>query len=669
MTERDIDTSSIEFQNALSLRRFTHQSVFLTGKAGTGKSTFLKYVCRNVKKKHVVLAPTGIAAINVEGSTLHSFFKLPFHPLVPDDPRFSPHKLRDFLKYKKSHIKLLKELDLIIIDEISMVRADIIDFIDRVLRVYCQNMREPFGGKQMLFVGDVFQLEPVVKADERDILARYYPNPYFFSARVFGQMNLVSIELRKVYRQRELAFINALDHIRENQVTDAELKLLNTRYSPNEREDVGEDVSDYNIVLATRRDNVDYINQHELSKLTTPSVFFDGSIKGEFPETSLPTLLHLELKEGAQVIFVKNDMEKRWVNGTLGCIVDIDEEHNILEVVTEDGVPVKVEPETWSNTRYTLNEKEHKIEEEEIGTFTQFPLRLAWAITIHKSQGLTFRNVTVDFSGGTFAGGQAYVALSRCTSLDGLTLRKQLSRSDVFVRPEIVQFARQFNNQEAIQHALRLAKADAEYSACSQAFDQGDMQKCLDHFFVAIHTRYDIEQPRIKRFIRRKLNTITTLRNQRNDALMRLHEQNQKLERLAKEYVAMGDECVTAAHNVKAALANYNKAIELSSKLIIARVRRGLTLAQAGQLEEAMHDLNFAVTTAPRSFKAVYARGKVFMQKELWNEAINDLQRATSINAKNPKAYRLLGDAYSRLGDQEKAILYWEIANQCEKNA
>ena len=324
MTERDIDTSSIEFQNALSLIRFTHQSVFLTGKAGTGKSTFLKYVCRNVKKKHVVLAPTGIAAINVEGSTLHSFFKLPFHPLVPDDPRFSPRKLRDFLKYKKSHIKLLKELDLIIIDEISMVRADIIDFIDRVLRVYCQNMREPFGGKQMLFVGDVFQLEPVVKADERDILARYYPNPYFFSARVFGQMNLVSIELRKVYRQRELAFINALDHIRENQVTDAELKLLNTRYSPNEREDAGEDVSDYNIVLATRRDNVDYINQHELSKLTTPSVFFDGSIKGEFPETSLPTLLHLELKEGAQVIFVKNDMEKRWVNGTLGCIVDID---------------------------------------------------------------------------------------------------------------------------------------------------------------------------------------------------------------------------------------------------------------------------------------------------------------------------------------------------------
>ena len=222
MSSREIDTSSAEFQNTLSLIHFTHQSVFLTGKAGTGKSTFLRYVCKNVKKKHVVLAPTGIAAINVEGSTLHSFFKLPFYPLIPDDPKFSPRKIRDFLKYRKSHIKLLQHVELIIIDEISMVRADIIDFIDRVLRVYCHNMREPFGGKQMLFVGDVFQLEPVVKADERDILSRYYPNPYFFSARVFREMNLVSIELQKVFRQSDRAFISALDHIRENQVSELE---------------------------------------------------------------------------------------------------------------------------------------------------------------------------------------------------------------------------------------------------------------------------------------------------------------------------------------------------------------------------------------------------------------------------------------------------------------
>ena len=279
MSSREIDTSSAEFQNALSLIHFTHQSVFLTGKAGTGKSTFLRYVCKNVKKKHVVLAPTGIAAINVEGSTLHSFFKLPFYPLIPDDPKFSPRKIRDFLKYRKSHIKLLQYVELIIIDEISMVRADIIDFIDRVLRVYCHNMREPFGGKQMLFVGDVFQLEPVVKADERDILSRYYPNPYFFSARVFREMNLVSIELQKVFRQSDRAFISALDHIRENQVSELELQLLNTRYSEQEVGEKSDSTSDYNIVLATRRDNVDFTNQNELDKLPAKSVIFDGKIR------------------------------------------------------------------------------------------------------------------------------------------------------------------------------------------------------------------------------------------------------------------------------------------------------------------------------------------------------------------------------------------------------
>ena len=669
MTGREIDTSSKEFQDALSLIHFTHQSVFLTGKAGTGKSTFLRYVCKNVKKKHVVLAPTGIAAINVEGSTLHSFFKLPFYPLIPDDPKFSPRKIRDFLKYRKSHIKLLEEVELIIIDEISMVRADIIDFIDRVLRVYCRNMREPFGGKQMLFVGDVFQLEPVVKSDERDILSRYYPNPYFFSARVFREMNLVSIELQKVYRQRDLGFITALDHIRENRVSDLELQLLNTRYSEDGAVGEKDSASAYNIVLATRRDNVDYTNQSELDKLPTESVTFDGKIRGEFPESSLPTLLHLELKEGAQVIFVKNDPEKRWVNGTLGNITGIDEEHATLDVVTEDGVPVTVTPETWSNTRYTLNEKEHKIEEEEIGTFTQFPLRLAWAITIHKSQGLTFRSVTVDFSGGTFAGGQAYVALSRCTSLGGLTLKSRLTRSDIFVRPEIVTFARQFNDQEALRHALRFAKADNEYRACCQAFDRGDMQECLDHFFVAIHTRYDIERPQAKRLIRRKLNVFRRLRDDRDEMRRQLDSQNAKLERLAKEYVALGDECVTGAHNVKAALANYAKAIDLSPRHLNAWVRRGVTLADMGRLDDAIHDLNQAVALSPRSFKAIYNRGRVFMLRQLWAEAISDLTRATSLNEKNPKPYHLLGDAYSRMGEEDKAVLYWELARQLEKGS
>ena len=231
MTRTPIDTDNPEFQNALRLIQYTRQSVFLTGKAGTGKSTFLKHVCQVTKKKYVVLAPTGIAAINAGGSTLHSFFKLPFHPLLPDDPNFSLKggKLHSFLKYSADHRKLLNNIELVIIDEISMVRADIIDFIDKVLRVYSHNMREPFGGKQLLLVGDAFQLEPVVKNDEREIINRFYPNPYFFSARVFQEMELVAIELTKVYRQTDRVFVSVLDHIRTNTAGAADLQLLNTR--------------------------------------------------------------------------------------------------------------------------------------------------------------------------------------------------------------------------------------------------------------------------------------------------------------------------------------------------------------------------------------------------------------------------------------------------------
>ena len=229
-----VDTQNKEFQDALKLIQYTRQSVFLTGKAGTGKSTFLKYVCEITKKKHIVLAPTGIAAINAGGSTLHSFFKLPFYPLLPDDPNFSLKggKLHSFLKYTSAHRKLIKEVELVIIDEISMVRADIIDFIDKILRVYSQNMREPFGGKQILLVGDVYQLEPVLKNDEREIINRFYPTPYFFSARVFNEIELVSIELTKVYRQTDKVFVNVLDHIRTNTAGAADLQLLNTRYIP-----------------------------------------------------------------------------------------------------------------------------------------------------------------------------------------------------------------------------------------------------------------------------------------------------------------------------------------------------------------------------------------------------------------------------------------------------
>lgn len=459
-----------QLQLAFDFVRYTNQNIFLTGKAGTGKTTFLHNLKRQSPKRMVVVAPTGVAAINAGGVTIHSFFQISFGPQIPQNgnPALSGNNPSGMnaRRYSKEKINIIRSLDLLVIDEISMVRADLLDAIDEVLRRF-RDRYKPFGGVQLLMIGDLQQLAPVVKDDEWSILRKYYDTCYFFSSRALRQSSFISIELKHIYRQSDEKFIRLLNQIRENKPDQFTLEELNKRYQPNFTPGDSEGY----ITLTTHNYQAQEINHSKLQELKTKAHFFEANVHGEFPEYMYPTEIELALKTGAQVMFVKNDSsaEKRYYNGKIGKVGKIDEDW--IEVQCKGDVePIVVERDEWQNAKYALNKDTQEIEENVIGTFEQFPLKLAWAITIHKSQGLTFEKAIIN-ARQSFAHGQVYVALSRCKSLEGLVLSTPIQTHSIKNDGTVVSFTDQVEQNQPGQKELLESRKAYQQQLLTELFD------------------------------------------------------------------------------------------------------------------------------------------------------------------------------------------------------
>lgn len=667
--EESIDLNNPEFLKAWELLQYTHQSVFLTGKAGTGKSTFLRYITQHTKKEYVVLAPTGIAAVNVGGVTLHSFFRIPFKPITPDDPDFKRDRIKSRMKYPGHLVKLIKKVELIIIDEISMVRADIIDFIDLLLRTYTGNNREPFGGKQLLLVGDVFQLEPVVTGDMRDILRNYYHDFYFFSAKAFSDIKIIPIELRKVYRQNDTDFVGLLDRIRMGETTPHDLIRLNSRCISPLAPPVPESKSNkFTMTLAARRDMVDYINEYHLNAIDKPTVTFTGTIKGDFPENSLPTDLELSLKEGAQVVFIKNDPDRRWVNGTIGRVTALADE--LLEVKLENGDMHTIKQEKWSNIKYTYDPKTKKIEEEELGSFTQYPVKLAWALTIHKSQGLTFNNVIIDMGRGAFAGGQTYVALSRCRSFDGLTLKSTVADRDIFVNPTIVNFSRTFNDPVLIDRALENAHADSCFNSAIQEADKGNLPEAFDHFTEGLRSKNILDNRLAMRYARGKLGIVKDLKEKIYRLEAKIAENEECFRDMACEYTSLGDDCRQDDMPIPA-VANYDKALTLIPSHTPALYGRGLAYIALDEYEKALNDFAAVASADPLNLEVLVRMAITYHKLDDIHNAMDRCLIGLELIEENEyprpllrSLHTLTADLYETIGDTAAASYHRSIAKR-----
>ena len=503
-----LDPDNREFNAAVEFVQSTDRPIYLTGRAGTGKTTFLKYVTAISSKKTVVVAPTGVAAINAGGVTIHSFFKLPFEPLRPDDSRFSTRKMNEdhvnifeMLKYNREKYQIIRELELLIIDEISMVRCDVLDAIEYILRVYRDKPYLPFGGVQVLMLGDPFRLPPVMKREEQAILGEYYKTSYFFSSNVFKIIKPAQLELKKIYRQKNQQFVELLNKVRFNQMTSDDVALLNRRHVPNFKPKVEENY----IQLSTTNKRVDEVNENKLKALKTDERKYEGLVEGIFPSSFMRTQENLALKIGAQIMTVINDpgmvpsddgadqyTSKKFFNGSIGTILELHEDHIVIS--TESHEYIAVYRTTWTNISYRWHPERKTIVSEEIGAFTQIPVRLAWAITVHKSQGLTFDKVIADIN-DAFTNGQAYVALSRCTSLEGLVFKHLFNPRAIKTDPIVVYFSQYYDQKSQNEQDLLNGKADYFYKLARKAFFTYGFLECQECLSNAVSYRNDAQHP------------------------------------------------------------------------------------------------------------------------------------------------------------------------------
>ncbi len=495
------DTTNVLFEIAAGFVHQTSKHIFLTGRAGTGKTTFLKYIKENTFKKIAVVAPTGVAAINAGGVTMHSFFQLPRGLYLPTKNHIAidvntevtnEHTLLKNIRFNKNKRDLLKELELLVIDEVSMVRADMLDAIDTILRHFRRQPLLPFGGVQLLYIGDLFQLPPVVNNAEWKLLNSFYKSPFFFNALVLEQAPPVYIELKQIYRQSDTGFINILNNIRNNTATKEDLLQLHQHYQPGFQPDKKENY----ITITSHNARADAINQGELKKLPGKIHSFEGTIKNDFNEKAFPAEKTLLLKEGAQIMFIKNDKGevRRYYNGKIGTVKRIDKEKIFVSFPGEKE-ELELEKETWKNIRYNYDREKDKIEEEELGSYTQYPIRLAWAITIHKSQGLTFDKAIID-AGDSFAAGQVYVALSRLTSMQGMVLYSKINASAISTDERVIAFTKNEQAADALQQQLQQEQQTFITHSLIETFNWSKLAEMLQDFYNDYEHRLipDIEE-------------------------------------------------------------------------------------------------------------------------------------------------------------------------------